>query len=1092
MKVSITHNKEKNGLEINFSQDLPKGFGEHLIHLGFKKSRTTDDVWYVRFSPAYENYAKALVDALNQELDPFSVQLKPSYETSLDNIDHNRFSRVTITYKDEQDSEEKKIHYVVFDALLRSATIMAERFAKEHYGDRLINVLVSARNGKVDSRHAFHEGRIITGESPSKPNPKEKTVTEQSTIRLTVEGLINDIRDLENQIEDDDKKNFTFSTRVRLEQALLLKKETAFITELKQIINELKAHKSISLSHGDLTKRFIEYINILANVLESEPLSMPTKTLTNENGVYTKETAGVRLEVIEIPIPKTAKFEAKIKVVHDEDDNYRFAISTQKNFGDVSGASSPVSTSSSVYKTRQEVLELAFKDIVFRIEQLIEKKDYIVSDQKKKNSQLNKALKATLSYAKELGVTIDEKQNKAQTDKQKDKQDTEIKGSDKWELNTVKLVQAWTKLDNTIIDKLEQFIQTSFNYLHFEYEKEAEFAKDISELTPSGFRILTDRDTINFIILENNTVAISSHNPLKESVLYGGSTMSTGKLKKAINYILKHPEKILVPEQPTKVEDKNKIPELEYLHFSKERASEIRQRFISAGFKVPFTGQDAFENDLPVFDLAYRWDKNWRQYEELLEAEQFKTVKELELERDKIKSKSGDDNEQEIKKLDKQIIAEIDKLEALLEDENLVFEDELFLEILNQVNKENFVLEGKQIIDFHEEVLPNLLEKRIVTNYPKEPIKKMVSILIDDYFAKRKTKADNSKSDPDYLDKVVSIMHDHYMNAKRLSKKQVEAVKEEAGVPNMGALWEAVELSWLLWYKFYYNQPDTFENRLKYMIKFWNTIQPTYAYSDSSKELYKQYSTPCPIGAMIAQYTNMRDAKSIFEPSAGNGLLVIGANPEKTHVNEIDKSRRHSLEVQGFKTITHLNAALSFPEELKHTFDVVVTNPPFAKWEDSKFDKERYVRKYFNNQRGLVQHMRLEHYMAGLALHTLKDNGKAAIIIMGHVYFDMEGYIAKYRPFFNWLYRHYKVEDIINMNSYKLYNKQGAVAKTMLILINGRKPNPSGVSPRKKDQPSLEDVVERFEDLWDRIRSHLSIHSPIKTLIKQLKIELGK
>ena len=95
-------------------------------------------------------------------------------------------------------------------------------------------------------------------------------------------------------------------------------------------------------------------------------------------------------------------------------------------------------------------------------------------------------------------------------------------------------------------------------------------------------------------------------------------------------------------------------------------------------------------------------------------------------------------------------------------------------------------------------------------------------------------------------------------------------------------------------------------------------------------------------------------------------------------------------------------------------------------------------------------------------MHTLKDQGRAAIIIMGHIYFDQDGFIARYRPFFNWLYRHYHVDDIINMNSFKLYNKQGAIERTMLILVGGRKLKPDGVALTRKGAPHLEDMVDSF------------------------------
>ncbi|WP_029209540.1 SAM-dependent methyltransferase [Aquimarina agarilytica] len=343
----------------------------------------------------------------------------------------------------------------------------------------------------------------------------------------------------------------------------------------------------------------------------------------------------------------------------------------------------------------------------------------------------------------------------------------------------------------------------------------------------------------------------------------------------------------------------------------------------------------------------------------------------------------------------------------------------------------------------------------------------------------------NSQENKDYLDRVVATMHEHFEKDERLSKKKIEALKETTGSPNLGMLWEAVELSWLLWYKQLYREPISFEARLQKIIHFWEKVQPTYAYSDSSKELYKQYSTPCPIGAMIAEYTNMKAADLIFEPSAGNGLLVMGADPNKTHVNEIDKSRKKSLRFQGFKEVTRLNAAEPFIPSMTKAYDVVVTNPPFAKWEASEFDKMRIIHKYFGKHHILPRHLRLEHLMSAIALNSMKDEGRGALMLMGHVYFDNYGFIAKYRPFFNWLYRHYYVDDIINLNSFKLYNKQGAVTQTMLVLINGRKLIPNGVAPTKHETPHLDKVIDSFMDLWEEVSLHLRPSVP--TLIQQLK-----
>lgn len=368
-----------------------------------------------------------------------------------------------------------------------------------------------------------------------------------------------------------------------------------------------------------------------------------------------------------------------------------------------------------------------------------------------------------------------------------------------------------------------------------------------------------------------------------------------------------------------------------------------------------------------------------------------------------------------------------------------------------------------------------LQDKKIIDSYtPPKPAAAEKAIKIT------ATRAD------DYIDKVIAHMHIAYGDKKRMTKAKIEKLLEVTGAPNLGALWEAVELSWLLWYQKIYRQPFAFGMRLAEMIDFWNTVQPTYSYSDSSKELYKQYSTPCPLGAIISEYTYMYDGAAIFEPSAGNGLLVLGGDPKKTHVNEIDTSRLRSLSYQQFFKVTHDNAAKPFPEEMTKKYDVVVTNPPFASWEEPKAYKKEIIETYFGGHYGMARHIRLEHLMAGLALHTLKDNGRAAIIIMGHMHFDHDGIIAKYRPFYNWLFRHYYVDDIINLNSYKLYNKQGAVAKTMLILIRGRKPTPEGVPPTRYQMRRLEKVEDSFLGVWQRICQYTP--PSLQTCIYQLKL----
>lgn len=338
----------------------------------------------------------------------------------------------------------------------------------------------------------------------------------------------------------------------------------------------------------------------------------------------------------------------------------------------------------------------------------------------------------------------------------------------------------------------------------------------------------------------------------------------------------------------------------------------------------------------------------------------------------------------------------------------------------------------------------------------------------------------------DYIDRIVAHMHLLFAEGKRATKKQIEALADTYNI-SLGKVWEAVELSWMMWYKqLYHDKSAPFTIRLKRMTHFWENVQPTYGYNDSSKMLYQQYSTSCPIAAIVAEYTEMDTTKKVFEPSAGNGLFVLGASPLQTHVNEIDESRLASLQYQGFATITDYNASKPFPKTLEKQYDIVVSNPPFGKWEEDRFEKSRIGQQYFSSHPGMLSRLRLEQLMVGLSLRMMKDNGKAALIINEHIQFNQEGWMKRYRYFFNWLYHHYHVEDIINLNSYKLYNKQGAVQELMLILINGRKEKPHGAAPLKKQAPHLEELVNSFDELWQRVNPI----SSVEKITQQLKIAL--
>jgi hypothetical protein len=97
----------------------------------------------------------------------------------------------------------------------------------------------------------------------------------------------------------------------------------------------------------------------------------------------------------------------------------------------------------------------------------------------------------------------------------------------------------------------------------------------------------------------------------------------------------------------------------------------------------------------------------------------------------------------------------------------------------------------------------------------------------------------------------------------------------------------------------------------------------------------------------------------------------------------------------------------------------------------------------------------------------MKDDGRAAIIIGGHTEWDSEGRIiaGKNRIFFSYLYHHYHVADVINIDG-DLYSRQGTSFDVRLILIDGRKATPDGYPPLKDRDDT---VVRDFETLFRRV-----------------------
>lgn len=239
-------------------------------------------------------------------------------------------------------------------------------------------------------------------------------------------------------------------------------------------------------------------------------------------------------------------------------------------------------------------------------------------------------------------------------------------------------------------------------------------------------------------------------------------------------------------------------------------------------------------------------------------------------------------------------------------------------------------------------------------------------------------------------------------------------------------------------------------------IKLLYNRQPSLNQRDSERVMNGQFSTPAPYAYLADMYVKGKGKviESALEPSAGNGMLTIGLPMDNVHVNDIDAQRLANLRRQGFKNVTSQDGTQPFADK---DVDVVVTNPPFGSATPKEYDGYKISS--------------LEGQMAINALDSMKDDGRAAIIIGGKTEYAKNGSLnPKDKAFLGYLYSHYNVEDVINVDG-GLFAKQGTTFPTRIILINGRRLNENAFPP-VKDKARAE-TVKDYDELYKRIEDDI-------------------
>ncbi len=289
--------------------------------------------------------------------------------------------------------------------------------------------------------------------------------------------------------------------------------------------------------------------------------------------------------------------------------------------------------------------------------------------------------------------------------------------------------------------------------------------------------------------------------------------------------------------------------------------------------------------------------------------------------------------------------------------------------------------------------------------------------------------------------------------------------KKEFGIEDKQLVKELIELAYLQ-QALHIASDYKLERKIAYdeIVQLYQT-QANSSLRTSESVMLQQYSTPLPICYLMGLFCGIdNNMNHFFEPSAGNGFMMVASglsHKRGSVMNEISPNRVENLELMAdlYKfRVTKEDATEPQYYASLPKFPVVIGNPPFGLMKRRTFDK--------------ITTQKLDHWIILNALSRMYDNGRAAFVLGGHMRYDHEGRISSKdkstgdRYFFNYLYHHYKVVDVINVNG-DLYSRQGTKFDVRILLIDGRKKTPEGYAPLLENA-NLQ-VVGSYGDLWRRI-----------------------
>jgi hypothetical protein len=274
-------------------------------------------------------------------------------------------------------------------------------------------------------------------------------------------------------------------------------------------------------------------------------------------------------------------------------------------------------------------------------------------------------------------------------------------------------------------------------------------------------------------------------------------------------------------------------------------------------------------------------------------------------------------------------------------------------------------------------------------------------------------------------------------------------------------------------------EKGSFDDNYEKLVALYDNM-PRLGVRTSESVAQQAYSTPLPLAYAASRLAGIGSLTKVYEPTAGNGVLLIEASPKNAVVNELNPDRAEALKKQGFAVTEH-DASQYVPDKMA---DVVIANPPFGVVKDERGrSKEFEVSDVYSTKE-------IDHAIALKALDAMSDDGKA-VLILGAVKAESEealsdGYNGKAkREFYIWLHQHYNVVDHFIVSG-DLYQKQGAGWPVDVITIHGR-----GRSALKVPAANVPDIVNDWKSLKERVKDYVTAEDTVGATGERIRRSRG-